>query len=176
VKRLSAAVAWLVVIAFVAVAGLALYVMPRDDRVPPSADVVVVLGGAGPERAELGIELADEHDLDLVLSSSASIFARWQGRACNEDAICFEPSPENTAGEAQNMARMAEERGWEHVVVATSNFHTSRSRMLFRQCLGADRVTVIGRTAADRASDTTPRLMLREATGVVAGLTIARAC
>ncbi len=174
--RFMAAVAWLLVVAFVVVAGLAIYVMPRDDQVPAAADVVVVLGGAGPERAELGIELAEEHDLDLVLSSSASIFGQRQGRTCGEDAVCFEPEPANTAGEAENVARLAEERGWDHVVVATSNFHTSRSRMLFSQCLGDDRVSVIGRTAADRASDTTPRLMLREATGVLAGLTVARAC
>lgn len=175
-KGLITGFAWLLVVALLAAAGLAIYVMPGDDQVPAEADVVVVLGGAGPERAALGIELAEQHDLALVLSSSASIFGRWQGRTCGEDAICFEPSPENTAGEAENVARMAEERGWDHVVVATSNFHTSRSRMLFSQCLGGDNVSVVGRTAADRATDTTPRLMLREATGVIAGLTVARAC
>lgn len=175
-KRLLAAVAWLMVLAFVVASGLAIYVMPRDDEVPAAADVVVVLGGAGPERAELGIELAKEHDLELVLSSSASIFGGRQGRTCGADAICFEPDPENTAGEAENVARMAEARGWDHVVVATSNFHTSRSRMLFNQCLGDERVSVLGTTAADRTSDTNPRLMLREAAGVIAGLTLARAC
>jgi uncharacterized SAM-binding protein YcdF (DUF218 family) len=164
----------LLVAVVVALGALTAYVVPRDD-VPEQADVVVVLGGAGGERAELGIELAERFDVPLVLSSSASIFGERQGRDCDVDAICFEPVPENTAGEAENVARLAEERGWDQVVVATSSFHTSRSRFLFEQCLGDDRVSVVGRTS-DGGAETTPNLMVRESLGVIAGATVARAC
>lgn len=150
------------------------FLLPTDDQ-PRSPDVVVVLGGAGPERAELGIHLAERYDAQLVLSSSAAIFGERQGRACSLDAICFEPEPETTRGEAQMIARMAEEQGWEHVTVATSAFHTSRSRYLFRQCLGEDRVSVVG-AVRDGHARTTPRLLLREGLGVIAGATIQRAC
>lgn len=156
------------------VVALGLYVMPRDD-VPRDPDVVVVLGGAGSERAELGIELAETYDVPLVLSSSASYFGERQGRTCGVDATCFEPEPANTAGEAENVAAMAAEQGWEHITVATSAFHTSRSRFLFRQCLGEERVSVVGAVAPTRR-ETNPQLMGREALGVVAGATIARAC
>lgn len=173
-RRLGYAVGVVTVVVALAVAALVVYVLPRDD-VPIDPDVVVVLGGAGGERAELGIELAERFDVPLVLSSSASIFGERQGRTCGQDAICFEPFPENTAGEAENMARMADQEGWDRVVVATSRFHTSRSRWLFSQCLGEERVSVIGSTA-DGRSPTNPRLVVREALGIVAGTTFARAC
>ena len=158
----------------VAMVALVAYVTPRDDT-PQAADVVVVLGGAGGERAELGIELAERLDAPLVLSSSASVFGQRQGRTCGRDAICFDPVPETTAGEAENIARMAEQQGWDHVVVATSSFHTSRSRFLFEQCLGEDRVSVVGRTR-DGGTETSPHLVVRESLGVIAGATFARAC
>lgn len=148
------------------------YALPSDDF-PREPDAVVVLGGAGAERAELGIELADRYDAELVLSSNARFYGLQLGRTCDVDALCFEPSPENTAGEAENIARMADERGWDHVTIATSSFHTSRSRYLFRQCLGRDRVTVVG---TDRNGGMDLQLFVREATGLLAGATIRRAC
>ncbi len=168
---------WAVLLATVGVLGscigLAWYVMPTDD-VPVDPDAVVVLGGAGGERAELGIELAEQHDATLVLSSTAAWFGERQGRTCGEDAICFDPSPENTAGEAANVASMAEERGWDHVTVATSGFHTTRSRLLFRQCMDDD-VTVVG-AASDDDEAIEPRLFVRESVGVIAAATVRRAC
>ena len=149
------------------------FLLPTDD-VPRDPDAIVVLGGAGAERAELGIELAERYEALLVLSSSAAVFGEQQGRTCTVDAICIEPEPESTRGEAREVARLAEQEGWQHVTVATSAFHTSRSRFLFRQCLG-DRVTVVGSRREGRPA-TTPRLLLREGLGVIAGATIQRAC
>ena len=173
-KWFLAALAVMLVTGMVAVVGMGLFIFPRDD-VPQDPDVVVVLGGAGGERAELGIELADNYEVPLVFSSSARYFGAQQGRDCEADAICFEPTPPTTAGEAANVAELAEAQGWEHVTVATSAFHTSRSRFLFEQCLGDDRVSVIGAVNETRGR-TTPALMLRESLGVVAGATFARAC
>ena len=164
----------LVLVLALGVGALGFVVWPRDD-VPQDPDAIVVLGGAGPERAQLGIELAERYDAALVLSSSAAIFGEWQGRQCNVDAICFEPDPKNTAGEAENVARLAAERGWDHITVATSNFHTGRSRYLFRQCLGQERVTAVG-VGADRTLALQLSLALREAMGLIAGATVARAC
>lgn len=161
-------------LAVIAVGALGWYVMPRDD-VPREPDAVVVLGGAGAERAELGIELAERYDAELVLSSSAGIFGERLGRQCGVDAICFEPYPENTAGEAENVAQLADENGWEHVTVATSDFHTSRSRYLFRQCLGRDEVTVVG-VEGERDLGAELRLLVREGTAIIVGATFRRAC
>ena len=168
---------WLTVVLVLGVLGGGLaftwFMIPTDD-VPRDPDAVVVLGGAGEERARLGIELAERHGAQLVLSSNARFFAAAEGVACERDAICFEPVPENTVGEARNVAELAERYGWEHVTVATSDFHTSRTRLLFRQCLG-DRVTVVGASREDRPR-IAPRLLLREAAGVIAGATFERAC
>jgi uncharacterized SAM-binding protein YcdF (DUF218 family) len=168
---------WLTLVLTLAVLGGGLaflwFMIPSDD-VPREPDAVVVLGGAGDERARLGIELAERYDARLVLSSNARFFAAAQGAACDRDAICFEPVPENTVGEARAVADLAEQYGWDHVTVATSDFHTSRTRFLFRQCLG-DRVTVVGASRDDRPR-IAPRLLLREAAGVIAGATVERAC
>ncbi len=155
------------------IGGFVVYMLPTDD-VPQDPDAVIVLGGAGPERASLGIELAERYDAQLVLSSNARYFGQSLGVRCDEEALCFEPEPENTAGEAENVARLADEHGWDHITVATSDFHTTRSRFLFRQCLGRERVTVVG--TGDAGSSMDVRLFLRESTGVLAGGTIARAC
>ena len=146
---------------------LAAFVLPRDD-VPIDGDVVVVLGGGDDERTELGIELTERFGVPLVLSSTARDSAAHLGWTCGRDAICFAPVPGSTAGEARTVAAMAETHGWEHVV-ATSSFHTSRSRVLFEQCLSEGRVSLLGRPPPD-GPQTTPRLVLRESFGVIAGI------
>jgi uncharacterized SAM-binding protein YcdF (DUF218 family) len=167
--RVLVAVSALVVLAC-ALAALALW--PRDDAVG-QPDVVVVLGGAAAERAELGIELADRFEVPLVLSSSAAVFGERLGRDCDEpDTLCIVTDPENTTGEARGAADLADARGWRHVLVVTTEFHTARSRMLFRQCLG-DRVAVVG---AQRERWVGVGQQLREFAGVVVGATVRRAC
>lgn len=170
------ATGWVVCALGTVLAGLsvafAAYLLPRDD-LPRDPDVVVVLGGAGSERARLGIELAERYEALLVLSSSAAVFGEEQGRTCAVDAICIEPEPETTRGEAQEIGRLAEQEGWQHVTVATTAFHTSRSRYLFRQCLG-DRVSVVGATRDDEP--TTARQLAQEGLGIIAGATFQRAC
>jgi uncharacterized SAM-binding protein YcdF (DUF218 family) len=146
---------------------------PRDD-VPQNPDAVVVLGGAGYERLELGIELSERHGAVLVLSSSAIAYGRRRGLVCGQEVLCHTPQPETTTGEARTLARLADHHGWDHITVATSRFHTTRARVLFRQCLG-DRVTVVGARAPD-GRGRGPLAHLREAVGTIAALTIRRAC
>lgn len=152
---------------------LTIAVLPRDD-VPREPDAVIVLGGAGVERAALGLALSRQHDAVLVLSSSAAYYGvRELGLECGVDAMCVDPDPENTQGEARLAHDLAAEHGWDHVTVATSRFHTSRARILFRQCLG-DRVSVVG--APGSGHRTTPLTLAREALGIVAAWTVQRAC
>lgn len=162
--------------AFLSTLGIVITVAlwPRDD-VPQDPDAVVVLGGSGLERAQLGVELRDRFGATLVLSSSASVRGHWIGVTCDDDTICIIPVPETTQGEAQTVARLVDEHGWEHVTVATSRFHTTRSRLLFRQCLG-DRVTVVGAPRPDSELPIGVGRHLREAVGTLAALTFQRAC
>lgn len=69
---------------------------------------------------------------------------------------------------------LVDEHGWEHVTVATSRFHTTRARVLFRQCLG-DRVTVVGALPSD-GEDRSLRVYTREAGATIVAATVQRAC
>jgi uncharacterized SAM-binding protein YcdF (DUF218 family) len=161
-----------VVLAAILVGGL-VAVWPRDDE-PADPDAVVVLGGAGRERMELGRALAERHDATLVLSSTAAFFGERAGLSCGVDALCLEPDPGTTIGEARMTADLAAHRGWTHVTIATSRFHTTRSRVLFRQCL--DEVSVVGTTRPDGTWFPGIDQMVREIAGTLAALSIEPAC
>ncbi len=146
---------------------------PRDDAVR-SADAVVVLGGGGGERLALGQELAEQHAAELVLSGEAIEQGAAAGLTCEVEVRCLEPDPWSTAGEARGTDALAETEGWDRVAVATSDFHTARSRALFEQCLG-DRVAVVG-TPTDHGLIAQVYLRARELLARFAGATFARAC
>jgi uncharacterized SAM-binding protein YcdF (DUF218 family) len=165
--------AWLSLVPLVTGAVI-LALWPRND-VPPDPDAVLVLGGAGYERVDLGIELRDRYDAVLVLSSSAVRYGGGRGLACGRDAMCIRPTERTTAGEARAAAALVEEEGWGHLTVATARFHTTRARILFRQCLG-DRVTVLGAPPLPGDDRRGVDTYLKEAVGTVAALTVGRAC
>lgn len=171
-RRVLAAAALLAVVVASLVGAVRMW--PQDDLVTAPA-AVVVLGGAGAERTELGRDLATEHGAVLVLSSSAQHFGAQLGLDCDVEVVCIDPVPETTRGEARAVAALAAERGWDHVTVATSRHHTSRARLLFRQCLG-ERVSVVGSTRADGTWWPGVRGALREAVGALVGVTVQRAC
>jgi hypothetical protein len=161
------------VLSTLAVAYVTAVLWPRND-VPRDPDVVAVLGGAGLERARLGDQLRLRHDATLVLSAQAIDYATsYLGIRCGVDARCIDPAERSTAGEARAIAALADAEGWRHVTVATSRFHSTRARVLFRQCLG-DRVTVVGARPTDHHRG--PGTYLREAVGTLAAITVQRAC
>jgi len=167
------ATALLVALAIVVIAAPVL-AWPRDDT-PVAPDAVIVLGGAGAERTALGGALATEHRATLVLSSSAQYFGERAGLRCGQEVRCIDPDPETTRGEARAVAALAEANEWDRVVVATSRHHTSRARILFRQCLG-DRVSVVGARRSDGSWWPGARGVGRELVGTVAAVTLQRAC
>ena len=56
------------------------------------------------------------------------------------------PVPFSTRGEARAIGRLARARGWNRVVVVTSTFHVTRTRLLFHRCYGG-RLWVVGAAA-----------------------------
>jgi hypothetical protein len=145
---------------------------PTDDDIVSSTDAVVVLGGAGQERADRGIELVERLQVPLVLSSSAMHFGYLRGYRCFVNAHCLVPIPQNTADEARAVATLLRSEGLDHVTVVTSSHHTARARLLFRQCLG-DAVAVVG---APRPGGPSLNARIREVVGMLAGATVRRAC
>jgi uncharacterized SAM-binding protein YcdF (DUF218 family) len=124
-----------------------LFVVTVSDE-PLTDGPVVVLGGGGGERFELARQLLPEpaSDRPLILS-----YARREEKAvaggCERDGVeCIAPLPLSTWGEAKEVGRLAEAAGWSGVTVVTTEFHTARSRQLFRRCVDAP-VAVVGATS-----------------------------
>ena len=146
---------------------------PRVDEVG-EVDAVVVLGGGGGERVELGERLAREHGVPMVVYAEGIARARASGLRCEHDLTCVWPTPSRTDGEARTTREIAGEQGWDRVVVATSTFHVNRARTLFRHCLG-DRVDVVG-TRAHGDLLTQVRRFARELLAHGAAVTVRRGC
>jgi uncharacterized SAM-binding protein YcdF (DUF218 family) len=123
-------VAAVVVVALVVV-NLRLFVYPASST-PAHADAVVVLAGGDGERLDRG--------LDLVRNGVAPTLVASTGpdRLCNSryqfEVICFLPDPDDTRGEAEEIGRLADEQGWSHIVLVTSDYHATRARILVERC------------------------------------------
>jgi uncharacterized SAM-binding protein YcdF (DUF218 family) len=165
--------AWLSLVPL-AMGAVVLVLWPRND-VPRDPDAVIVLGGAGYERIDLGIELRERYDAVLVLSASAVRYGAARGFECGRDAICLGPTEWTTAGEARAAKQLLDAEGWDHITVATGRFHTTRARLLFRQCLG-ERVTVVGAPPYPGDDRRGLHSYVAEASATVAALTVRRAC
>jgi len=114
---------------------------------PQSADAVVVPAGGRGERLDKALEVMDTGIAPvLVLSMGGRV---WSGvppevpgdtRAMCErtdlsyEVVCLWPSLLSTKGEAGIFSAIADERGWQSMVVVTSDYHVFRSMMLQRQC------------------------------------------
>lgn len=127
--------AWLVMCAV-------LFVWPRTDQPPARADAVVVLNGARNLRLDPGIRLVRQGIAPVLVISGPDHDRRWLkarrlcrlGQVGSVRVVCFEPVPFSTRGEARGVARIAREHGWSRIVVVTSTFHVTRTRMLFDRC------------------------------------------
>ncbi len=120
------------------------FVHPRTDD-PGTADAVFVLGGGG-DRIGLAVDLARQGvSTDIVF---AAVYVEdqlvWSTRPCNhyrppdvpETAVfrCAQPDPLTTRGEARLLADLADQEGWDEVVVVASTDQITRARRLISRC------------------------------------------
>ncbi len=132
------------------------FVRPTVDG-PVRADAIVMFGGAG-DRFERVVALADAGYADVVVLSDPYSEehgdSRFEWFCRNDDtrpeypsrdyeAICFDPEPQTTRGEARFVADLARERGWERVDLVTSVDQATRARMLLGRCWDGDVATVV---------------------------------
>jgi uncharacterized SAM-binding protein YcdF (DUF218 family) len=174
VSRLSIVVAFLV-LAWLAWSAV-LFVWPRENE-PGQADAVIVLSGARDPRLAKGLELMRAGVAPTLVISDGKAKGWSEGnRLCDGQArfavVCFRPKPYSTRGEAEDFARLATRRGWRSVVVVTSRYHVTRSRVLFRRCTNA---TVRG-VAADTSVWALVRNLPFEWGKLVYQLTVDRDC
>jgi len=120
-----------------------------EDPLQPS-DALVVLGGdnARADRAARGAELYRARWAARVVASGPSLrpyvseadltYRDLAQRGVPADALVrFAHTAESTYEEAQALRRLVIERGWERVLIVTSNHHTRRSRYIFRRVFPA---------------------------------------
>ncbi|MBG6180240.1 YdcF family protein [Arthrobacter sp. CAN_A1] len=103
------------------------------------ADAVVVLAGDSSERLPVGQELvAAELAPVLVMSNTDTPGNVDADKLCRRPAhvsrVCFEPDPRTTRGEARALARLAADRGWDTMIVVTSDYHALRAFTNLSQC------------------------------------------
>ena len=135
-------------------AGLDIYLFatPALDR-PQHADAVIVLAGDRTPRLDRGLALIRAGVAHtLVISDGRDPLWPAANRLCAHGGegfrvVCFLPEPYSTRGEARGFARLARENGWTSVVIATSTFHVTRARLLFRRCFDG-RVQGVGARAS----------------------------
>lgn len=142
-RRTQVLVALVAVVAMTTSLALRLWVFPQVDE-PGTADAVIVLGGGG-ARERFGLDLiADRVAPTLVFFTPFVADVGYYGvRSCNgrpdqlADDIeleCFIPDPRTTRGEVRRISQLAEERGWEEIVVVASTDQITRARMLLARC------------------------------------------
>lgn len=112
---------------------------PEDVRARP-VDAVLVLGGGSGERVATALSLLGrlpDPAPDLLLSvpyDEPLLRCGTPPGSPDVDAECIVPEPLATSGEAATAVALAAERGWDRLVVVTSDYHVTRARALFTAC------------------------------------------
>jgi uncharacterized SAM-binding protein YcdF (DUF218 family) len=111
---------------------------------------IVVLGGGGPERLATAMAIrGDDRRLLLVSAEAIERFEAAGGSCDDAEVACLLPEPPTTHGEARTVGALARQLGWPHVTVVTSDFHTTRTRLLFDRCVDVPVVVVPASTDPD---------------------------
>lgn len=143
---------WLTVTAAAVLVGVALtvrlFLWPAVDN-PLRADAVVVLAGGRGERIALGMRLMRERVAPaLVLigeQTEPEADELCRGGQPPFELVCLPRGPRSTRTEARAVARLASDRQWRSLVLVTSNYHVTRSRMIHDRCFPGD-LDVVGAT------------------------------
>lgn len=122
-----------------AVIGLPFFVFPATGPLPEHADVIVVLGPDTPQRVELAERLFHDGVAPAMLWSTPTVPSATPDEVLETCRTtpglqCFVPSPSTTAGEAQELARVARDRGWTSAIVITQTPHLARARSIIGGC------------------------------------------
>lgn len=117
------------------------FVWPSYDT-PERADAVIVLSGDHGERRPVALRLL-ERGVAPTLVFDGTPDRGDEDQLCQDgwkgfEVICLRPHPDGTREEARAAGRLAEERGWNSVVVVTTGYHAVRSALLFDRCVDGD--------------------------------------
>jgi hypothetical protein len=114
-----------------------LFIWPDLPPLPEHADAIVQLGGPGNRRG-VAFDLAAEGRAPVVAISvpTDELHTSWcdEGRLHDVPVICFHPEPFTTRGEARYLADMAEQYGWNSVILVTSTDQAWRATVRVSRC------------------------------------------
>ena len=148
------------------------------DDVEPADAVVLFVGGRG-ERTFTALSLMDAGVADtLVIPNGRQAGARELRRLCRRpqdfDVLCPDTDSVDTGGEARAIAAVAEERGWERLVMVTSDYHIARARLRLERCYPGEIQAVAAENWATRSQRLNSHV--REWFGHLEARTIERGC
>lgn len=131
---------------FVGVVFLLTLILRPPSEVPPNTDAVVVFAGGEGERLPAALDLIEREQIsNLLISTGVGDGPGAQERRdlCRTgidgvEVVCFEPSPDDTAGEAAEFGRIASANRLTNVVVVTSSYHVARAAMRLEQCFAGE--------------------------------------
>jgi uncharacterized SAM-binding protein YcdF (DUF218 family) len=130
----------LVVVVVFAAATARLFIWP-EEGMPARVDAIVMMNGQG-DRLASAVKLAREHRAPVLVIARGSAY--WgQGSRCapaipGVRAICFDPDPDTTQGEAEFAGQLAKRYHWRSVVLVTTTPQDTRARLRVGRCFSGD--------------------------------------
>ena len=139
--RALLAAAALVAVAFSAVLFALVVVEPTDAS--PTGDAVIVHAGGRGERLETAQRLMDAGAAPILVAMylGTELYpddTQLCGSSEPYEIICPAPEPITTIGEAQEIGELAEQYGWDDIVIVTTDYHVRRAKLLDDKCTDAN--------------------------------------
>ncbi|MBX6388335.1 MAG: YdcF family protein [Frankia sp.] len=152
------------------VASVRLFVFPDRDA-PRRADAIVMFDGVGGRKA-YAVALAEAGYAPVLAISTRDV--PWCQRTVvpGVEVRCFVPDPATTQGEAEATARLAEENGWETVLVVVGRAQATRARIRLDRCFHGD----LAITTVDPKASQWPRTIAYEWGALLKALVLQREC
>jgi uncharacterized SAM-binding protein YcdF (DUF218 family) len=123
------------------VATARLFIWPDLPPLPDHADVIIELGGPGPRRA-MSYQLAREGRAPVLAISTTEdqLGMSWcdESRVPGVTVLCFRPDPFTTRGEARYIAQLAQQHGWDSIILVTSTSQAWRATVRVGRCFDGD--------------------------------------
>jgi hypothetical protein len=126
--------------------GIPLFLGTGDDSLPRGADAVVALGGS--EQTLPAAQTLIGGGIAPVLVVSAERNGRDKQRAalCRkkaENVVCVYGGPLASSGETQAISRLADQRGWDTLILVSPDYSRFRLERAFQRC-GDFRIATYG--------------------------------
>jgi hypothetical protein len=133
--------AGLLVVAFVTSSSL-LFVWPATDP-PRHVDAIVSLNGQDETaRESRAIALTEHGYAHVLLFSQGNSHTTPCPKVPHISVVCFQASPDRTAGEVEFAARYAHRHGWHSLMIVPGRAQVTRARLLMKRCFSGRIVMV----------------------------------